>query len=53
MYSSIMESKNNLMKRTLFNRQWRRAVLKAMVRERKLKPIERMASRIGYMGAGF
>ncbi len=41
------------MKKTLLNRQWRRTVLKAMVRERKLKPIERMASRIGYMGAGF
>lgn len=24
-----------------------------MVRERKLRPIERLASRIGYMGAGF
>ena len=40
------------MKKTLFNIEWRRAVLKAMVRERKLKPIERMSSRIGYMGAG-
>ena len=40
-------------RKTIFNRQWRRAVLKAMVRERKLTPLERMASRIGYMGAGF
>ena len=41
------------MKKTLLNRKWRRTVLKAMVRERKLKPIERMATRLGYMGAGF
>tara|TARA_Y100001972_G_scaffold107692_1_gene137099 strand:- start:203 stop:484 length:282 start_codon:yes stop_codon:yes gene_type:complete len=40
-------------RKTIFNRQWRRAVLKAMVRERKLTPLERMASRIGYMGAAF
>ena len=38
---------------TIFNKQWRRAILKAMVRERKLTPAERMASRIGYMGAAF
>ncbi len=41
------------MKKTIFNKQWRRAVLKAMVRERKLTPIERISSRVGYMGAGF
>ena len=40
------------MKRTIFNRKWRRAILQTMVRERKLKPIERLSSRIGYMGAG-
>ena len=40
------------MRKTLFNIEWRRAVLKAMVRERKLTPVERMSSRIGYMGAG-
>lgn len=37
----------------MLSRAWRRKVLKSMVRERKLKPYERMASRIGYMGAGF
>tara|TARA_B100000900_G_scaffold410050_2_gene427078 strand:+ start:134 stop:376 length:243 start_codon:yes stop_codon:yes gene_type:complete len=28
-------------------------ILKKMVRDRKLTPAERMASRVGYMGAGF
>ena len=28
-------------------------LLRAMVRDRKLNPIERLATRIGYMGAGF
>ena len=32
---------------------WWRRLLKSMVRERKLTPIERMSSRIGYMGSGF
>lgn len=40
------------MRKTLFNIEWRRAVLRSMVRERKLTPVERMSSRIGYMGAG-
>ncbi len=40
------------MKKTIFNIEWRRAILKAMVRERKLTPVERLSSRIGYMGAG-
>ena len=40
------------MKKLMFNSEWRRAILKSMVRERKLTPIERMSSRIGYMGAG-
>jgi len=30
---------------------WRK-LLKHMVRERKLTPLERMSSRVGYMGAG-
>lgn len=37
----------------VFGVEWRRAILRQMVRERKLKPIERMASRVGYMGVGF
>ena len=32
---------------------WWRRLLKSMVRERKLTPIERMSSRISYMGSGF
>ena len=32
---------------------WWRKVLKSMVRDRKLTPLERMSSRIGYMGSGF
>jgi hypothetical protein len=40
------------MKKTLFNIKWRQAVLKTMVRDRKLKPVERMSSRVGYMGTG-
>ena len=34
-------------------RIWWRKVLKSMVRDRKLTPLERMSSRIGYMGSGF
>ena len=34
-------------------RVWWRKVLKSMVRDRKLTPLERMSSRIGYMGSGF
>ncbi|MDC0539888.1 hypothetical protein OAO15_00095 [bacterium] len=41
------------MKKTLFNRHWRRAILKTMVRDKRLSPIERLGTRIGYMGAGF
>lgn len=33
--------------------RWWRHVLRMMVRDRRLTPLERMASRIGYMGAGF
>ena len=49
MYPSTMESK---MKKKV-KRTWTRDLLRAMVRDRRLTPIERMASRIGYMGAGF
>ena len=34
-------------------RIWWRKILKSMVRDRKLTPLERMSSRIGYMGSGF
>ena len=33
--------------------RWWRHVLRLMVRDRKLTPIERMSSRVGYMGTGF
>ena len=33
--------------------RWWRRLLRFMVRDRKLTPIERMSSRVGYMGAGF
>lgn len=33
--------------------RWWRHILRLMVRERKLTPLERMSSRIGYMGTGF
>ena len=32
---------------------WKHRILKFLVRSRKLTPSERLASRIGYMGAGF
>jgi len=31
----------------------KRSMLKALVKERKLKPHERLANRLGYMGTGF
>jgi hypothetical protein len=31
----------------------KRSILKAMVKERKLSPKERLANRLGYMGAAF
>jgi hypothetical protein len=31
----------------------KRSILKALVKERKLKPHERLANRLGYMGTGF
>ena len=33
--------------------KWWHYYLRLMVRERKLAPIERLSSRVGYMGAGF
>ena len=33
--------------------RWWRSFLRALVREKRLSPAERMASRIGYMGAAF
>lgn len=35
------------------NRTVKRSILKALVKERKLKPHERLANRLGYMGTGF
>ena len=34
-------------------RTWTNSILRAMVRDRRLTPIERLASRVGYMGTGF
>jgi hypothetical protein len=31
----------------------KRSILKALVKQRRLKPIERLANRLGYMGTGF
>jgi len=33
--------------------RWWRNILRMMVRDRKLTPLERMGTRIGYMGVGF
>jgi hypothetical protein len=33
--------------------RWWREILRLMVRDRKLTPTERLATRIGYMGVGF
>lgn len=33
--------------------RWWRDVLRMMVRDRRLTPVERLATRAGYMGAGF
>ena len=46
------KGKHKLTCRSCEYRWWRR-LLKFMVRERKLTPLERMSSRIGYMGTGF
>lgn len=40
------------MKTKKVKRTWLRNLLRAMVRERKLTPLERISSRFGYMGAG-
>tara|TARA_B110000211_G_scaffold61922_1_gene70277 strand:+ start:220 stop:483 length:264 start_codon:yes stop_codon:yes gene_type:complete len=34
---------------TIIKKEW----LESLVKERKLKPVERLSSRIGYMGTGF
>ena len=34
---------------TIIKKEW----LESLVKERKLKPVERLSSRIGYMGSGF
>ena len=34
---------------TIIKKEW----LESLVKERKLKPIERLSSRLGYMGTGF
>ena len=41
------------MKKKKVVRYWTKDILRAMVRERRLTPLERMSSRIGYMGVGF
>jgi hypothetical protein len=33
--------------------RWWRTILRSMVKDRKLSPVERIANRLGYMGAGF
>ena len=33
--------------------RWYRNILRMMVRDRRLTPIERMGTRVGYMGTGF
>ena len=33
-------------------RYWTKDILRAMVRDRRLSPIERISSRVGYMGTG-
>lgn len=33
--------------------RWWRDILRMMVRDRRLTPVERLASRLGYMGTGF
>tara|TARA_X000001316_G_C920927_1_gene35175 strand:+ start:321 stop:671 length:351 start_codon:yes stop_codon:yes gene_type:complete len=33
--------------------RWWRQILRSMVKERRLTPIERLANRFGYMGSGF
>lgn len=34
-------------------RTWKNDILRAMVRDRRLTPVERLSSRIGYMGVAF
>ena len=35
------------------SKSFKRKLLKSLVKERKLRPIERIANRLGYMGTGF
>ena len=35
------------------SKNFKRKLLKSLVKERKLRPIERIANRLGYMGTGF
>ena len=35
------------------SKSFKRRLLKSLVKERKLRPIERIANRLGYMGTGF
>ena len=56
MYSSTMESKTSIMREKQMLKKYKhkyRPLLRAMVRDKRLNPIERLATRLGYMGAGF
>ncbi len=56
MYSSTMESKTSIMREKQMLKKYKhkyRPLLRAMVRDKRLTPIERLATRLGYMGAGF
>lgn len=45
----------NVNKKTCLNceTRWWRQILRAMVKERRLSPVERLANRAGYMGSAF
>ena len=45
----------HIKKKTCLNceTRWWRQVLRAMVKERRLSPVERLANRAGYMGSAF
>jgi hypothetical protein len=51
-----MESKTSIMREKQMLKKYKhkyRPLLRAMVRDKRLTPIERLATRLGYMGAGF
>ena len=51
-----MESKNSIIREKSMLKKYKskyRPLLRAMVRDKRLTPIERLATRLGYMGAGF